>query len=51
MPRRVSRPAAGQAACGPRCPELFGAVAGPRQAERTLCAWVELGFGQKPFKN
>jgi hypothetical protein len=40
-----SRLAAGQAGSGPHCPGLFGAVAGPWQAERALCAWAELSFG------
>jgi hypothetical protein len=35
---------AGQACSGPRCPGLFGAVAGPYQAKRALCAWVKLDF-------
>jgi hypothetical protein len=43
----TSRPLvrAGQAACRVRRAKRFGAVAGPQQAEHTLCAWVELNFG------
>jgi hypothetical protein len=36
---------AGQAGSGPRCPGLYGAVAGPQQVEHALCAQAELGFG------
>jgi hypothetical protein len=43
--RRGTRPAAGQAVCGPHCTGMFSAVVGPCKAERVLCAPAELGFG------
>jgi hypothetical protein len=42
---RGPRPMTGQASSGPRCPDLFDAMAGPWQTDRALCAWAELGFG------
>jgi hypothetical protein len=44
---RGLRLTAGQAGSGPRCPSLYGIVAGPQQAEHALCAQAELGFGQE----